>query len=185
MKKTNKRITAATMSLLLVLTVMLSLCTVNVSAATPAINTSNRMFVACFATRIRSGASTSYSSLESLSKNAYRYSQSTTSGTYDYSTQDWMRLNTSGGTNGYIRRDMVCPTDRCYKITASSGLNLRERPEADSRIIATIPYGEYVQVKSITGGYSVVIVRTGDYEEEEGCVVNTYLARVCSVEQGV
>lgn len=185
MKKTNKRITAATMSFILVLTVMLSLFTISVSAVTPVINTSNRMFVACFTTRIRSGASTSYSSLESLAKNAYRYSQSTTSGSYDYSTQDWMRLNTSGGTNGYIRRDMVCPTDRCYKVTASSGLNLRERPEADAKIIVTIPYGEYVQVKEVTGGYSVVIVRTGNFEAEEGCVVNTYLSRVCSVEQGV
>ena len=181
MKRTAKHILRA-FALLMAIASILSVC---VSASV--IKYDNKIFTACFTYHIRATASSSATSLQTVSvtKNREAPDNTTygTSGDYSYSTTGWMEMKLkNSNTQGYVRRDLVCPSDRCYKVTTTSGLNVRTGVGTDKPILCSIEYGDYVELRSeqSSGNWYYVRVRTGDHEGALGYVVFTYLGQVNS-----
>ncbi len=180
MLKTKKRGLSLILSMVMLIAVVLSTFTMTASAQTPTINAGNKVHTACFTYNIRAGATAAANSLETVSKAKNRVSESMTSANYTYSTSGWMSIKTSAGRDGHVRRDLVCPSDRCYKVNTSAGLRVRSTSDPTSSVLYTAPNGTYLQVMDVVSGMSYVRVRTGSEEGLIGFVVNDYITRVNS-----
>ena len=183
MKRTAKYI----LRMFALLMVIASILSVYVAALDSVIDEDNNIFTACFTYHIRASASSSATSLQTVSvtKNRIAANDSSygTSGTYSYSTTGWMGIMPkNSNTKGYARRDLVCPSDRCYKVTSTSGLNVRTGVGTDKPILCSIEYGDYVELRSdqSNGNWYYVRVRTGVHEGEKGYVSFAYLGQVNS-----
>ena len=170
------------LGLLAAIMVLMATIAICVSATKPNIsNTGDRWFTACLSYNLRSSASSSSSSVESVGKSYNRksYSSSYTSGTYAYSQSTWFRLlNSDQSTNGYARCDWICPRNACYKVTSSSGLNVRDN--VNGNILFSVGSGTYFQVLAVMDSTSWcrIRVRTGSHEGDIGFVSYNYIAQV-------
>lgn len=179
MKKTKKAF-----ALILTVIMLLSVMTVCASATKPVISTSNRWFTACFNYNIRATPSNSGTVVQLVNKSYNRYSGGTTSGSYVYTPNTnptWVSMyNATQTTLGYARSDLVCPKDRCYKVNAASGLNIRESYTTGSDLVCTVSNGTYLEVINVMSStpWCQVRVRTGDYEGKVGYVAYQYIVQV-------
>lgn len=161
-----------------------SVLSVPASAQTPNINNSNRWHTACSQYDIYATASFSGTVLQTVNKGSNRQSNDLTSGNYKYVDSNgnfiWNTIKTSSGTGGYTRSNKICPSDRCYRVTATT-LYIRSQPVAGSSVVCTVSSGVYVQIISVVGGsdMSYVRVRTGSNVGKTGYIIdNSYITQV-------
>ena len=88
----------------------------------------------------------------------------------------WCKV-TYGQETGYVRTQYLTFTEPAqeqsslrYVVTPSGGLNLRETPSADARVMGVIPRGAQVTVEQEQGGWCQVA-----YETLSGWVMARYL----------
>lgn len=182
MLKTKKRGVSLILSMVMLVAVILSMFTMTASAQTPNLNSNPNYHTACFTYNIRSTWSSSGNIVETVSKAKNRASATVYSDNYSYDPDDWMQIKSSDNDGGYVRMDLVCPLDRCYKVNTSAGLRVRSTKEPDSAVLYTAPNGTYFQVLDVVGGSDIshVRVRTGDREGLLGYVANAYITQVNS-----
>lgn len=179
-----KKYTKKSLGLLLAIVMLAVVMAVCVSSTKPNIsNTGDRWFTACLSYYLRSSASINSSHVESVGKSYNRksYSSSYTSGTYSYSQSTWFRLlNSDQSTNGYARCDWICPRNACYKVTSSTGLNVRDN--VNGNILFSVDYGTYFEVLAVMDSVSWcrVRVRTGSHQGDIGFVAYNYITQVNS-----
>ena len=89
----------------------------------------------------------------------------------------WCKV-TYGQATGYVRTQYLTfdepvqqESDLRYVVTPSGGLNLRETPSADARVMGIIPRGAQVTLKQQQDGWCQVA-----YDELSGWVREKYLA---------
>ncbi len=177
MKKTVKR----TLCLLSLVVILVSVMT-TFASATPSIWPSNCWHTGCFTYKIRATDSSSGTLMETVSKRKNRISPDNNYGRsdqYSYSVTGWMSMKTKSGSTGYVRRDMVCPMDRCYEVTSTSGLNIRSGVGTDKPVICSVSQGDFLELRTAQSGHWYYLrVRTGDYEGTMGYAVYDYMSQV-------
>ena len=170
----------AALSVIMLLTSMMS---IGVFAQKPVILPDNHWHTACFNYYIRGSQSNTGTQLEYVNKAKNRHSTTATSANYAYSTSIWYSIATSSSyptDNGFARSDLICPKDRCYKVNASSGINVRTGVGTDKPIAFSIGNGIYLEVMSLydSGNWCRVRVRTGSYEGSTGYVASANIVQV-------
>lgn len=125
---------------------------------------------------VRTEATTASDILTVFSKGHKAYSDIATVN-YVYSVNKWTDVTASNGI-GWVRNDLLCPSENCYAVSTTAGLNLRDGPSLNSEIVRTLEYGTYVEIISIVDEFAFVRVRTGDYEGTRGYVSTKYIRQV-------
>ena len=125
---------------------------------------------------VRTEATTASDILTVFSKGYKAYSDIATVN-YVYSVNKWTDVTASTGI-GWVRNDLLCPSENCYAVSTTAGLNLRDGPSLNSEIVRTLEYGTYVEIISIVDEFAFVRVRTGDYEGTRGYVSVDYIRQV-------
>ena len=125
---------------------------------------------------VRTEATTASDILTVFSKGYKAYSDIATVN-YVYSINRWTDVTASNGI-GWVRNDLLCPSENCYAVSTSAGLNLRDGPSLNSEIVRTLEYGTSVEVISFGSAFNFVRVRTGIYEGDVGYVSANYIRQV-------
>lgn len=125
---------------------------------------------------VRTEATTASDILTVFSKGYKAYSDIATVN-YVYSINRWTDVTASNGI-GWVRNDLLCPSENCYAVSTPAGLNLRAGPSTSHAVMYALEYGTYVEIISIVDEFAFVRVRTGDYEEDVGYVSTKYIRQV-------
>lgn len=125
---------------------------------------------------VRTKATTASDILTVFSKGYKAYSDIATVN-YVYSVNKWTDVTASNGI-GWVRNDLLCPSENCYAVSTPAGLNLRVGPSTGYPVVYALEYGTYVEIISIVDEFAFVRVRTGDYEEDVGYVSTKYIRQV-------
>ena len=125
---------------------------------------------------VRTKATTASDILTVFSKGHKAYSDIATVN-YVYSINRWTDVTASNGI-GWVRNDLLCPSENCYAVSTPAGLNLRAGPSTSHAVMYALEYGTYVEIISIVDEFAFVRVRTGDYEEDVGYVSTKYIRQV-------
>lgn len=89
-----------------------------------------------------------------------------------------------GSKFGYARNDLICPSQSCYKVTASSGLNLRSAASTSSLSKGLISYGEYVYIIDFTSSdwcEVLALSSNSSVDGKTGYVSRDYITRVYGI----
>lgn len=154
-------------------TLLLVASVINVGASGDQPNYSDYQFTTTYDCNVRAGTSTDYRIIASLPHGHIAYSDHSSSA-YVYSKSRWIDLTVSNGW-GWVRADLVCPSNACYVVTTQAGVHLRTDARTDSDSKGVLPYGTYVEVLSSFGGFHYVMVRTTAKEGEYGFVSAAYV----------
>ena len=125
---------------------------------------------------VRTEATTASDILTVFSKGYKAYSDIATVN-YVYSINRWTDVTASNGI-GWVRNDLLCPSENCYAVSTPAGLNLRAGPSTSHAVMCALEYGTYVEIISIVDEFAFVRVRTGDYEGTRGYVSVDYIRQV-------
>lgn len=125
---------------------------------------------------VRTEATTASDILTVFSKGHKAYSDIATVN-YVYSINRWTDVTASNGI-GWVRNDLLCPSENCYAVSTPAGLNLRAGPSTSHAVMYALEYGTYVEIISIVDEFAFVRVRTGDYEGTRGYVSVDYIRQV-------
>lgn len=125
---------------------------------------------------VRTEATTASDILTVFSKGHKAYSDIATVN-YVYSINRWTDVTASNGI-GWVRNDLLCPSENCYAVSTTAGLNLRAGPSTGYPVVYALEYGTYVEVISFGSAFNFVRVRTGDYEGTRGYVSVDYIRQV-------
>ena len=117
---TKKRIIA----FVSVLMIMVSLMSSFTYAEEPEISQRaiNSDFIAAYSVKLRESATTVSDVVVTAPKRSTLNHYNTVN--WSHSVTSWSDVH-YGSYYGYVRNDLICPSHSCYKVTASSGLNLR------------------------------------------------------------
>ena len=163
--------------------IAVSVMSIGAYAQKPVLLPDNHWHTACFNYNIRATQSNSGTSLETVSKSKNRHSTAATSASYAYSTSNWYSIATSSSyptDNGYARSDLICPKDRCYKVSANSGINVRTGVGTDKPVVCTISNGTYIEIRTLydSGNWCYIRIRTGSNEGVLGYVASANIVQV-------
>lgn len=126
---------------------------------------------------VRTKATTASDILTVFSKGYKAYSDIATVN-YVYSINRWTDVTASNGI-GWVRNDLLCPSENCYAVSTTAGLNLRAGPSTSHAVMCALEYGTYVEIISvISSNFAFVRVRTGIYEGDVGYVSANYIRQV-------
>ena len=133
-------------------------------------------FINVYSTNIRSGAGQSYSIVHSLS-NETRLQGNNDSWCND---KDYWSAVRYSSYSGYVRNDLICPAQSCYKVVTNSTVNFRTAPSTTTgTIITSLTNGTYLHVISQSGGWAYAQVFTSNsYDGRYGYISTTYLTQV-------
>lgn len=164
-------------SFIIALAMMISIIS-TVSAAT---YTGRFQYTAAFDSRVRTQQNTTSEYIGYLYKGSRALGEIDT-GDYVFSASRWTPLTISAGL-GFVRNDLICPSENLYRVNTTSGLNFRATPSTGSAPLYTLPYGAYVEKLGVSGAFYLVRVRnTGVYdlntEGDVGYVAYQYLSIV-------
>lgn len=170
--KKNRRVIALVCAAVMIIT------SVSIGAIAAEPMTTNNVFRVLFNSKVRSGESSSSTSLGTAVSGSTLLSPTSNTTTYIYSQTKWTKLNWNSGF-GYIRNDLICPDTTVYCATTS--INVRDAASTSGTTLCTIAANTVLQrVNSSTytgSGYSwyKVRVRTGNYEGTVGYVAVNYI----------
>lgn len=175
MKKSAKKRAASILLFVAILMFTISICSASVAPA--ALYFQYTTTAVC---NVRTEATTASDILTVFSKGYKAYSDIATVN-YVYSVNRWTDVTASNGI-GWVRNDLLCPSENCYAVSTTAGLNLRAGPSTSHAVMCALEYGTYVEiisiVDSIVDEFAFVRVRTGDYEEDVGYVSVDYIRQV-------
>ncbi|MBE6944812.1 MAG: SH3 domain-containing protein [Ruminococcaceae bacterium] len=154
-------------------TLLLVASVVNVGASGDRPNYSDYQFTTTYACNVRAGTSTDYRIIASLPHGHIAYSDHSSSA-YVYSQERWIDLTVSNGW-GWVRADLVCPSNACYVVTTQAGVHLRALATVDCESLGILPYGTYVEVLGTLGEFYHVMVRSTGMEGTYGYVSTQFV----------
>ena len=173
-----KRIKHTIIAFLASLLLTASALAVYANAAEPSANPKSAGvdYITAYACTLRAGQSSSSTSLASIAKGK-RVNNSDNSG-YMFSNTSWTGV-TYNAQFGYIRNDLIIPSQDCYRVTTTSGLKLRKGPGSGYGYYGTILYNTYLHVIEYTNSsWYKVRAYSSSLDSYVGYVSTSYIAQV-------
>lgn len=138
-------------SFICVLALTVSVCSMFTLAEQPETRASTRDFITAYASTMRSGPGTTYSSVTTV---PVKKCVTGDNSSWYFTKASWSS-GTYGSSFGYIWNDLIIPYQDCYKVNTSAGLYLRSEPSssAPKALNSALPNGTLLYVMSSSNGW--------------------------------